>query len=265
MTFKVLLHHYGSFTSPPGRKFVDGIVATVDPVELNNFSTNQMKAILTKCLGYDENSSTFLYMKKPNRSLDSGLVLLDDAIQDIDSILTYIQTYQNLLHVYVSRVELSPFVVADQLEDGVVGNIQIYVSHHPIYLSMELIPNDGSLEEAYADITDDEDVKIFVGCASNSTDDGIPNLYVGQPTRTQPRIIPGPAGILQRAMLRKNADVIEVGHENVMPTQEYVRKISENVSEDDHFTLGPWVSAIVYLHGEGVIPSGCLGDMKKIL
>ncbi|GKB32576.1 hypothetical protein Tco_0871977 [Tanacetum coccineum] len=150
MTFKVLLHHYGSFTSPPGRKFVDGIVATVDLVELNNFSTNQMKAILTKCLGYDENSSTFLYMKKPNRSLDSGLVLLDDAIQDIDSILTYIQTYQNLLHVYVSRVELSPLVMADQLEDGVTGKIQIYVSHHPIDLSTELIPNDGSLEEAYA-------------------------------------------------------------------------------------------------------------------
>ncbi|GKA31642.1 putative reverse transcriptase domain-containing protein [Tanacetum coccineum] len=39
-----------------------------------------MKAILTKCLGYDENSATFLYMKKPNRSLDSGLVLLDYAI-----------------------------------------------------------------------------------------------------------------------------------------------------------------------------------------
>ncbi|GJZ06964.1 hypothetical protein Tco_0540757 [Tanacetum coccineum] len=156
MTFKVLLHHYGSFTSPPGRKFVDGIVATVDLVELNNFSTNQMKAILTKCLGYDENSSTFLYMKKPNRSLDSGLVLLDDAIQDIDSILTYIQTYQNLLHVYVSRVELSPLVMADQLEDGVTGKIQIYVSHHPIDLSTELIPNDGSLEEAYAGIISEE-------------------------------------------------------------------------------------------------------------
>nr|GEW07438.1 hypothetical protein [Tanacetum cinerariifolium] len=32
---------------------------------------------------------------------------------------------------------------------------------------------------------------------------------------------------------------------------------------DDHFTLGPWLSAIVYLHGEGVMASGCLGDMKK--
>ncbi|GJR30314.1 hypothetical protein Tco_1257082 [Tanacetum coccineum] len=119
MTFKVLLHHYGRFTSPPGRKFVDGIVATVDPVELSNFSSNQMKAILTKCLGYDENSATFLYIKKSNRSLDSGLVLFDDAIQDIDSIVSYTQTYQKLLHVYVSRVELSPLVVADQLEDGV--------------------------------------------------------------------------------------------------------------------------------------------------
>ncbi|GJV06709.1 hypothetical protein Tco_1344365 [Tanacetum coccineum] len=118
MTFKVLLHHYGRFTSPPGRKFVDGIVATVDPVELSNFSSNQMKAILTKCLGYDENSATFLYIKKSNRSLDSGLVLFDDAIQDIDSIVSYTQTYQKLLHVYVSRVELSPLVVADQLEDG---------------------------------------------------------------------------------------------------------------------------------------------------
>ncbi|GJY91184.1 hypothetical protein Tco_0506380 [Tanacetum coccineum] len=44
---------------------------------------------------------------------------------------------------------------------------------------------------------------------------------------------------------------------------EYVRKVNEAVSEDDHFTRGPWLSAIVYLHGEGVMPSGCLGDMKK--
>ncbi|GKB96973.1 reverse transcriptase domain-containing protein [Tanacetum coccineum] len=48
-----------------------------------------------------------------------------------------------------------------------------------------------------------------------------------------------------------------------MTTQEYVKKVNEDVSEDDHFTLGPWLSAIVHLHGEGVMPSGCLGDMKK--
>ncbi|GJU33600.1 hypothetical protein Tco_1181954 [Tanacetum coccineum] len=113
MTFKVLLHHYGRFTTPPGRRFVDGMVATIDPVELESFSTNQMKLILTNCLGYDENSATFLYIKKPSCSLDSGLIPLDDAIQDNELILTYTQTQHNRLHVYVSRVELSPLVAAD--------------------------------------------------------------------------------------------------------------------------------------------------------
>ncbi|GKA68853.1 hypothetical protein Tco_0768770 [Tanacetum coccineum] len=95
MTFKVLLHHYGRFTSPPGRKFVDGLVATVDPVELDNFSTNQVKLILTNSLGYDFNSQTFLYLRNPNCSLDSGLIPLANAIQDCDMLLTYAQTHQN--------------------------------------------------------------------------------------------------------------------------------------------------------------------------
>ncbi|GJS78963.1 hypothetical protein Tco_0728844 [Tanacetum coccineum] len=112
------------------------------------------------------------------------------------------------------------------------------------------------------DITDDQDVKNFVDCASNTTD-GPTHLYVGQPKKTEARIIPGPTGILQAALLRKNADVMKGGHDNVMPTQEYVRKIIEDVSEDDYFTRGTWLRAIVYLHVEGVMAAGCLGDMKK--
>ncbi|GJX99168.1 transposase, MuDR, MULE transposase domain protein [Tanacetum coccineum] len=76
------------FTSPPGRKFVDGLVATVDPVELDNFLTNQVKLILTNSLGYDFNSPTFLYLRNPNCSLDSGLIPLANAIQDRDMLLT---------------------------------------------------------------------------------------------------------------------------------------------------------------------------------
>ncbi|GJX30720.1 transposase, MuDR, MULE transposase domain protein [Tanacetum coccineum] len=53
------------------------------------------------------------------------------------------------------------------------------------------------------------------------------------------------------------------GHENVMPTQEYVRKITEDASKDDHFIGGPWLRAVVYLHAEGVMATGSLGDMKK--
>nr|GEV82457.1 transposase, MuDR, MULE transposase domain protein [Tanacetum cinerariifolium] len=38
----VLLHHYEKFTSPPEREFVGKMVATVDPVELDTFLTNQV-------------------------------------------------------------------------------------------------------------------------------------------------------------------------------------------------------------------------------
>ncbi|GJW36604.1 reverse transcriptase domain-containing protein [Tanacetum coccineum] len=64
------------------------------------------------------------------------------------------------------------------------------------------------------DITDDEDVKFFLECATNSTD-GIPLLYV------------------------------------------------RKVNEDDHFTRDPWLQAVMYPHGEGVMASGCLGDIEK--
>nr|GEY59049.1 hypothetical protein [Tanacetum cinerariifolium] len=78
------------------------------------------------------------------------------------------------------------------------------------------------------------------------------------------RIIPGPVGILQKALARKKADVQAGGHHNILKTQEYVRKVNKDVSEDDHFMQGPWLQAIVYLHGEGLTVSGCLDDMKKI-
>ncbi|GJV59791.1 transposase, MuDR, MULE transposase domain protein [Tanacetum coccineum] len=81
-TYRAMVQEW--FTSPPGRKFVDELVATVDPVELDNFSTNQVKLILTNSLGYDFNSQTFLYLRNPNCSLDSGLIPLANAIQDRD-------------------------------------------------------------------------------------------------------------------------------------------------------------------------------------
>nr|GEW01500.1 hypothetical protein [Tanacetum cinerariifolium] len=56
---------------------------------------------------------------------------------------------------------------------------------------------------------------------------------------------------------------IKGGHENILTTHEYVKKVNEDVSEDDHFTQGPWLMAIVYLHGQGVIASGCLGNVEK--
>ncbi|GKA81053.1 hypothetical protein Tco_0787745, partial [Tanacetum coccineum] len=67
-------------------------------------------------------------------------------------------------------------------------------------------------------------------------------------------------GFLKKALL---LDVMEGVPEYVMPTQLYVRKIIKDTSEDDHFTRGPWLSAIKYLNVEGVMAAGCLGDMKN--
>nr|GEV80640.1 hypothetical protein [Tanacetum cinerariifolium] len=70
-------------------------------------------------------------------------------------------------------------------------------------------------------------------------------------------------GITLKGDAAKKADVQAGGHENILKTQEYVKKVNEYVSEDDHFTQGPWLMAIVYLHAQGVIASGCLGDVGK--
>ncbi|GJT33638.1 transposase, MuDR, MULE transposase domain protein [Tanacetum coccineum] len=47
----------------------------------------------------------------------TGLVPLADALQDRNMLLMYAQSHQNKLHVYVSRVEISPLVVAYQHKD----------------------------------------------------------------------------------------------------------------------------------------------------
>ncbi|GJX56972.1 hypothetical protein Tco_0286869 [Tanacetum coccineum] len=79
------------------------------------------------------------------------------------------------------------------------------------------------------------------------------------------RIIPGPAGILQLAQLRKTSEIREGGHNGEMLTQEYVRKITEEASEDDHFTRGPWLSAVQYLAAEGSIATRCFGELETFI
>ncbi|GKB84636.1 hypothetical protein Tco_0956908 [Tanacetum coccineum] len=79
------------------------------------------------------------------------------------------------------------------------------------------------------------------------------------------RIIPGPAGIVQTAKLRKLVDTREGGEEPVMSTQEYIRKVIEDVGEDDDFTRAPWLSTIDYVNVDGGIVTGCFGDVKKFL
>ncbi|GJR08039.1 hypothetical protein Tco_0790691 [Tanacetum coccineum] len=79
------------------------------------------------------------------------------------------------------------------------------------------------------------------------------------------RIIPGPAGIVQTTKLRKIADTREGGEESVMSIQEYIRKVIEDVGEDDNFTRAPWLSVVGYVNVDGGIVTGYFRDAKKFL
>ncbi|GJY55906.1 RNA-directed DNA polymerase, eukaryota [Tanacetum coccineum] len=79
------------------------------------------------------------------------------------------------------------------------------------------------------------------------------------------RIIPVLMGIVQLAKLRKQSDIHEGGDESVLSTKEYMKKVVEDVGEDEDFKSGSWVSATEYVNANGGIVSGCLGDINNFL
>ncbi|GKB18441.1 hypothetical protein Tco_0852364, partial [Tanacetum coccineum] len=60
------------------------------------------------------------------------------------------------------------------------------------------------------------------------------------PTQKPVRIIPGPAGIVQAAKLLKQRDILLGRDGAVMSTQEYMKKVVEDMGEDENFKSGPW-------------------------
>lgn len=53
--------------------------------------------------------------------------------------------------------------------------------------------------------------------------------------------------------------------DGVMATQDYVRKVIDDVGVDSDFQSGPWVSAVEYVKAEGGIVIGCFADIKKFI
>ncbi|GJT29720.1 GPCR kinase [Tanacetum coccineum] len=116
-----------------------------------------------------------------------------------------------------------------------------------------------------------------------------------QLTQNPVRIIPGPAGLVQTTNLDNENDqwehlflrltlvlrpsskyfvqnptnpqgqIQEGGVDSVLSTQEYMKKVVEDVGDDEDFKSGSWVSATDYVNANGGIVSGCLGDIKKFL
>ncbi|GJT91612.1 transposase, MuDR, MULE transposase domain protein [Tanacetum coccineum] len=79
------------------------------------------------------------------------------------------------------------------------------------------------------------------------------------------RIIPGPAGLVQRAKLLKENVFILDPDVALMSTQEYMQKVVEDVGEDADFNSGAWVSATNYVNAFGGTVTGCLGDIDNFL
>ncbi|GJW54666.1 hypothetical protein Tco_0098751 [Tanacetum coccineum] len=51
----------------------------------------------------------------------------------------------------------------------------------------------------------------------------------------------------------------------VMSTQEYMKKVVDDVGEDEDFKSVSWVCATNYVNANGGTVSGCLGDIKNFL
>ncbi|GJW50667.1 hypothetical protein Tco_0092018 [Tanacetum coccineum] len=71
--------------------------------------------------------------------------------------------------------------------------------------------------------------------------------------------------VLRPSKLLKQTDISDGGDGCVMSTQEYIKKVVEDVGEDEDFKSGSWVSATDYVNANGGIVSGCLGDIKNFL
>ncbi|GKA67286.1 hypothetical protein Tco_0767094 [Tanacetum coccineum] len=84
-------------------------------------------------------------------------------------------------------------------------------------------------------------------------------------TQNPVRIIPRPAGIVQAVKLLKQKDTLLDLDGAIMSTQEYIKKVVEDVGEDEDFKSGSWVSATDYVNANGGTMSGCLGDIKNFL
>lgn len=78
------------------------------------------------------------------------------------------------------------------------------------------------------------------------------------PPSSSPRLIPGPAGNVQSAMLRRrknqNGENLAADFcEEPIPTQEYIRKVMEDgvAEDDDDFTGDPWLCAVDFIRRQG--------------
>nr|GEY09170.1 hypothetical protein [Tanacetum cinerariifolium] len=115
---------------------------------------------------------------------------------------------------------------------------------------------------------DDSDLHLTPVLRSSNSKRVEPSLLTPSPVRT----ISGPASIVQLS----NSTRVEPSPSTlnpvriipgpvVMSTQEYIKKVVEDVGDDEDFKSELLVSATDYVHATSGIVTGCLGDIKNFL
>nr|GEW86985.1 transposase, MuDR, MULE transposase domain protein [Tanacetum cinerariifolium] len=59
--------------------------------------------------------------------------------------------------------------------------------------------------------------------------------------------------------------IYKLNNFNDDPTQEYIRKLIDDVSEADDFKCSSWITTLEFINYNGVIGGGCFGDIKSYL
>ncbi|GKD45706.1 hypothetical protein Tco_1270351 [Tanacetum coccineum] len=110
-----------------------------------------------------------------------------------------------------------------------------------------------------------EHVRETTTITSTQNTNGIVQVEEVEEVEEKPvRIIPGLAGIVQLAKIRKQLDIHEGGDDFVLSTQEYMKQVVEDVGEDEDYNSGAWVGATEYVKASGGISCSpnALGDLK---
>ncbi|GKA55950.1 hypothetical protein Tco_0755022, partial [Tanacetum coccineum] len=104
--FSIRLHHGGSFTSSPGRSYINGQTHIVDELDSDEFSVHEIDSIVEE-LGNDGHKVMFYHFLKPDSDLDYGLQPLGSD-QDVLFMAKYVEEGHKLIDVYVEHERTNP-------------------------------------------------------------------------------------------------------------------------------------------------------------
>ncbi|CAI9259174.1 unnamed protein product [Lactuca saligna] len=123
--FSMELHHGGKFTKFPGVKYIEGVVAYIDVIDIEEFSVHEMDSIMLD-LGYVVPPVIYYHFCLPNEGLDFRLRALgnDDDVRNLSKyvsenkvIKVYTENGETTLVTYFMSPNGPRRVIIEEIED----------------------------------------------------------------------------------------------------------------------------------------------------